>query len=231
MQHEFLDRYSREDSPLHRWGPRLKVLLAGGLILAIGITPPTFHPISPNVPISQLHLALAVVLAIGIQVAGVPWRYVAVRLAAIAPFILLLSLSIPLSKRLEGGWMLMSGMLVKALLSFATVLLLVNTTPFDRLLTALRGLGAPGLLVETLSFMYRYVFVLLDELARMSRARAARSFRRRGLARLKDLAGLIGMLLLRSFERAERVHRAMLARGFDGNLKTLDLRSREHGSG
>jgi cobalt/nickel transport system permease protein len=83
-------------------------------------------------------------------------------------------------------------------------------------------LGVPPLLVATLQFMDRYRHVLLDELDRMATARRARTFRRRRALPWALLGGLIGMLFLRTFERAERVHGAMLARGWNGTLHSLE---------
>lgn len=82
------------------------------------------------------------------------------------------------------------------------MLVLAGTTPFPKLLTGLRRLGVPSVLVATLQFMDRYRFVLLDELDRMATARRARTFRRRGTLSWSLLGGLIGMLFLRTFERA-----------------------------
>ena len=80
----------------------------------------------------------------------------------------------------------------------------------------------PAVLVATLQFMYRYLHVLADELDRMVQARRARTFRRSGRLDWGLLTGLIGVLFLRAFERGERVHAAMLARGWDGTIRTLD---------
>jgi cobalt/nickel transport system permease protein len=77
-------------------------------------------------------------------------------------------------------------------------------------------------LVSTLQFMYRYLYVLTDELDRMVKARRSRTFRRSGRLDWGLLTGLIGVLFLRSLERGERVHNAMLARGWDGTIRTLD---------
>ena len=76
-------------------------------------------------------------------------------------------------------------------------------------------------LVATLHFMVRYIHVLGDELGRMTQARRARSFRRSGVD-YGILTGLIGVLFVRAMERGERVHSAMLARGWDGTIRTLD---------
>ena len=108
-------------------------------------------------------------------------------------------------------------------LAFLAVMVLAGVTPFPRLLSALRRLGVPAVLVATLHFMSRYIHVLRDELGRMVQARRSRSFRRGG----PDwglLSGLIGVLFLRAMERGERVHSAMLARGWDGTIRTLDDR-------
>ncbi|HMB07011.1 MAG TPA: CbiQ family ECF transporter T component, partial [Isosphaeraceae bacterium] len=107
-------------------------------------------------------------------------------------------------------------------LAFLATLVLVNVTPFRMLLVAMRRLGVPRVLVATLQFMYRYLFVLTDELDRMAQARRSRTFRRSGRLDWGLLTGLIGTLFLRAFERGERVHAAMLARGWDGTIRTLD---------
>ena len=132
--------------------PRLKVVFALIAVVITSAVPSWFYPLSPRVPISLLHLAIACGLMIALQLAQVPFGYVLLRLAVFAPFVLLLSLSIPFSRGLEDGWPLMAGVLVRALLSWTTVLLLVNITPFDQLLAAFRQLGMPLVLVATLSF-------------------------------------------------------------------------------
>jgi cobalt/nickel transport system permease protein len=111
---------------------------------------------------------------------------------------------------------------IKNSLALATTLVLAGVTPFHKLLGALRKLGMPLVLVATLQFMDRYRHVLLDELGRMATARRARTFDRRRSLAWGLLTGLIGMLFLRTFERAERVHGAMVARGWNGVIHSLD---------
>jgi cobalt/nickel transport system permease protein len=89
----------------------------------------------------------------------------------------------------------------------------------------------PRLLVATIGFMSRYFFVLADETARMLRARASRAARLEGRRRPSPLwqgrvAGhMVGSLFLRSLERSERVHAAMLARGYNGQVPSLVRRT------
>src|SRR4029079_6038976 len=97
------------------------------------------------------------------------------------------------------------------------------TTPFDRLLVAFRQLGMPRVCVTLLAFTYRYAFVVFDELARMRTAQRARTFGPRGpWAAWKGTVQLVAMLMIRSLDRAERVHNAMLARGWQGDVRTLE---------
>ena len=112
--------------------------------------------------------------------------------------------------------------LAKNSLAFLAMLLLAAVTPWRLLIRAMHRLGVPRVLVATLLFMERYLHVLADELGRMTTARRARTFRPGNVLSWTLLTSMIAMLFLRSFERAERVHDAMIARGWDGTLRTLD---------
>jgi cobalt/nickel transport system permease protein len=99
------------------------------------------------------------------------------------------------------------------------LILLTNTTRFVELLRGLRKLGCPQILVVNLSFLYRYFFVLTEEAMRMKQARDCRRVPRAPLVEeMKILSSMLGTLLIRSFERAERMHYAMLSRGYSGNF-------------
>jgi cobalt/nickel transport system permease protein len=74
--------------------------------------------------------------------------------------------------------------------------------------------------VIQLLFLYRYLFVLLEESLRMIRAREARSFGKKG-KEMKTFVRLISVLLIRSVERAERIYQAMVSRGFRGEIRVL----------
>lgn len=125
---------------------------------------------------------------------------------------------------------MMLAILAKNSLAFLAMMVLAAATPFPRLLAALANLGVPEVLVATLHFMERYAHVLADELGRMLRARRSRNVRRTGRLDWGILSGLIGVLLIRALERAERVESAMMARGWDGTVRGLNL-GRETSSG
>jgi cobalt/nickel transport system permease protein len=215
--HEPLDRYSRGETVLHRLDARLKLLLALAAIVAFSFTPPTFLPAPEGVTMSLVHVLGLLTLCVLIVWAGIPVGYVLGRLLVIVPILAAVALSIPFGRRFDAeSWSMMAQVVVRGKLCFLTLLVLVNTTPIESLLAAMRRLGIPKLLVSTLEFMARYQAIVADELARMRRARLARTFDRRGNARWRTVADLAGRALVRSYERSERVHAAMQARGWDG---------------
>lgn len=124
----------------------------------------------------------------------------------------------------DRGLALFVAVLVESWLSVLASGLLVMTTPFPTLLSALRALGVPRVLTAIISFMYRYLFVLVDEAIRLQTARQARSAGSGGtlLWRVRVLGGMIGSLFIRSYERSERIYAAMLSRGYDGQIHTLN---------
>jgi cobalt/nickel transport system permease protein len=114
---------------------------------------------------------------------------------------------------------------IKAWLSVLSLIMLSSTTKFSELLKGLEQLRMPRVMVMILSFMYRYIFVLVDEVIRMKQARDSRSFGGKRTWQLKTIGNMVGTLFLRSYERGERVYGAMVARGFEGQTRTL---SRPH---
>ncbi|MGQ9682195.1 MAG: cobalt ECF transporter T component CbiQ [Anaerolineae bacterium] len=240
MKHSFLDLYREGHSPIHLLDARIKLGLTLAFILAASLVPSSFWPSYA----ALLGLALA---AIGL--AAVPMRLALERSLVAVPFALMAAASLPfvrpgreLASLLLGPWRLvvtlpgvlaLAEVLARSWLSVLVAGLLTATTPFPDLLAALQALGVPRLLVAVISFLYRYLFVLVDEAQRLSRAREARSAwvealccdGRRAKAggtiawRARVLGGMVGSLFVRSYERSERVYQAMLARGFDGVIR------------
>lgn len=211
---DYLDRYGRSLSICHRLPALVKLWLTLAVI-AIGLSiPAEYWPV---------YGVLGSIVFIGHSLARIPLAYMGRRLAIFLPMVAMLSLSVPLSQGFSAGWEVMTVILLRTTLSFVAVLWLVNVMPFDQLLVTLRRLWVPDVLVAMLSFMYRYIFVLWDELDKMRTARRARTFGGGSLwYRWRTGAQLIGMLLIRAMERAERVHGAMQSRGWDGRVRTID---------
>jgi cobalt/nickel transport system permease protein len=211
---DYLDRYGRARSVCHRLPPRVKLFLSAAAVVA-GLAIPADH--------WPAHGALLCVLFAAMSLARIPFGFLFRRLGGFLLLAMMFSLSVPLSQGFRGGWEIMAGMVVRGSESFLAGLWLVNVIPFGQLLSTLRGIGMPAILIAILAFMYRFIFVLWDELDRMRAARRARSFDRGGaVVRWRVSAQMIGMLLIRALGRSERVYGAMCARGWDGKLRTLD---------
>ncbi len=224
MRDVFLDEYSGLDSPIHRLDPRAKLIGFVGLVILCVSTPP------------GLWLAFVVYLALEAAIlllSHVPLRHVLKRVLIVIPFILVVALFLPFFSKGGGSYNLgplqLSGhglivlwnVAIKSTVSVLAVILLSSTTPFSDLLKGMEKLKVPRLITATLSFTYRYIFVLMDELQRMRRARDSRGWTGRWLWQAKVIGHMIAALFLRSYERGERVYASMLARGYGGNLGSL----------
>lgn len=214
MPSSYLDRYGRSASLCHRLPPLTKLAITV-MVIGIGVSLPLQYWPALG--------ALASLIFIGHSLARIPLAYLGRRLAIFLPMVLMLSISLPLAQGFRSGWDIMAGILFRSTVAFLATLWLVNVMPFDQLLVTLRRLRVPAVLVAMMAFMYRYVFVLWDELAKMRNARRARTFTSRGpWQRWRTSVQVIGMLLIRAMQRAERVHGAMCARGWDGHVRRLD---------
>ncbi|WP_242587596.1 cobalt ECF transporter T component CbiQ [Streptomyces sp. MST-110588] len=119
---------------------------------------------------------------------------------------------------LWGAW----NILAKGTLGVAASVLLASTTELRALLLGLQRLRMPPLLVQIASFMIRYGDVITDEMRRMRIARLSRGFEARGVRHWGVLAKSAGALFIRSYERGERVHLAMVSRGYTGSMPVID---------
>ena len=115
------------------------------------------------------------------------------------------------------GWVSFLSIVLRGLLSVQALLVLIGSTGYYGLCRSMQRLGVPAVFTTQLLFVYRYLYVLIEEAAAMQQARDARSFGRRSYP-LKIWGTLVGQLLIRTFDRAEQISRAMLARGFSGRI-------------
>lgn len=216
MRIDLIEGQSTRDAPLQRLDPRVKLIATLLYVVAVVATPIGWW---------RLLAGEGLLLAFVIGLSGVPPRRLAMRwLGFLALFgFLTLTVAPARPERREYGLAVVVGaILAKDALAFLATILMAQVTPFRHVLSAMRRLGVPVTLVATLQFMYRYLFVLSEEMDRMVKARRSRSFRRSGRLDWGLLTSLIGVLFLRTFERGERVQAAMLARGWDGSVRSLD---------
>lgn len=109
----------------------------------------------------------------------------------------------------------------KAVLVLSISIVLTFTTDFMRLLKGLEKFRAPALVLAILSFMYRFIFLLVDEMERVVMAYRSRYLHLSLIGKIKILTSMIGLLFIRTYERGERIYLAMESRGFQGNIYTL----------
>lgn len=229
-----VEGYAKLDSPVHRLDPRVKLVTT--LLLA-------FTAVTIKSIISMLLLLLVILLVA--LLSRLPMRSFLGRATFFIPFfagiialpILFITPGVPLLSLDFGAIHLViskEGFSTAALFVFrvwlcvASVILLLLTTEFPRLIRGLEKLRVPRAFTMMLSITFRYIFLSIDELLRMLRAKEARTFGKLGVRRsVKLAAGVISTSLARSYERGEHVYQAMLARGFDGSFRTIsDLKLR-----
>jgi cobalt/nickel transport system permease protein len=214
----------RTDSPLSRLDPRWKLasLTLAGLVAALIHTPSG----------GAAALAGAVALAV---MGRLPWRWCAVRMAPVLLFVAVFAVPlIFLPTNYASDWRIgparlsLSGaqtalvLCCKAATLVLLALVLLATAPLDATLKAARALHVPGLLVQLTLLSYRYVFVLADELGRLRIALRVRGYRNRANFHCyRTIGAVTGSLLVRGWERGERVGHAMRCRGFDGRFRSL----------
>jgi cobalt/nickel transport system permease protein len=204
-------------SRLHRLPAHVKLVALVVFMLVVVATPREWYPV--------FGCYLLMLLAL-VGVSRVPPSYLAKRMVVEVPFVLfalllpfvasgpridVLGISVS-EDGLLGAW----GLLAKGTLGVLASLLLAATTEPRALLIGLERLHVPAQLVQIMGFMIRYLDVVTDELWRMHVARESRGFRARDPRQWPVIAKSVGVLFIRSFERGERVHLAMLSRGYDG---------------
>jgi cobalt/nickel transport system permease protein len=128
-----------------------------------------------------------------------------------------------LSVSRSGLWVLWN-VIIKSCLGVFSVILLSSTTSFPQMIRGMEKLGSPRIFMILTSFMYRYSFILIDEMQRMKRARDSRCFGGSWFWQSKVIGHMIGTLFLRSFHRGERVYMAMLSRGYRGTMPETKAR-------
>jgi cobalt/nickel transport system permease protein len=215
-----MDSIAAGDSPMHRLDPRVK--LAATLAFIVAVVSFDKYAISALIP-------FFIFPVVQISMGGLPAGYIFKKVILVAPFAVLIGIFNPLLDRevllqigsfhFSGGWVSFCSILVRFFLTVTAALTLIASTGFHSVCVALVKLGVPRPFVVQLMFLYRYLFVLTDEAARMVRAVSLKTFN--GGIRFKTFVSMTGHLLLRTLDRAQRIHMAMLCRGFDGRIRVL----------
>lgn len=236
MHVHYQDPYRPGSSLIHALDARVKFLVTIAFILTVALIPPGIWPV--YILLLSLIISVEILSEVGVV-------YVQRRAILALPFMLA---AIPIIFTLQGApiftltlgsWTLtvtQTGMerfisiAFKSWTSVQAAIVLTGTTPFPDLLLAMRSVKVPRMLVTIFGMMWRYLFVLGDETLRMMRARASRSgqsdtpgFKTGGsiIWRAHVTGGMAGSLFIRALERSDRIYMAMVARGYDGDVRSL----------
>jgi cobalt/nickel transport system permease protein len=225
MRHAFLDHHSKTESPVHHLDARAKIIVFFSFILIGVSSPPTSLPLFGILALALISIAL---------LARLPLGHLAKKVLVVLPFLFVVAISVPFMKRdaVGGGYNLGLGglsvsqsglwilwnVIIKSSLGVFSIILLSSTTSFPQLIKGMERLGSPKIFTMLVSFMYRYSFILIDEMYRIKRARDSRCFGGRWFWQSKVIGHMVGVLFLRSFHRGERVYLAMLSRGYQGTM-------------
>lgn len=215
-----LDVSAARPTALARFDPRAKILATLAFIIAVV----SFdrYTVAALLPFALFPVALAVL-------GEVPLHLIVRKLLLAAPFAVMVGMFNPLFDRvplvelsgieIAGGWVSFASILLRFALTVAAAVVLVASTGLHNVCIGLGRLGVPQVFTTQLLFLHRYAYVLAGEAARMNAARELRACGQRVLS-LPVYAPLLGHLLLRALERAGRIHMAMVARGFDGEVRS-----------
>lgn len=213
-----LDALAGQSSPLARIDARAPLLLTLAFILVVV----SFdrYAVAALLPLALFPVVMA-------RLGRIPLAWMIPKVLLAMPFALMVGLFNPLFDTapqttllgypVAGGWLSLASILLRAALTVSAALILVAVLGMHRLCAALAQLGVPGILTTQLLFMHRYLLLLAGEFGRMNLARALRAPSGKTMP-LAVHASLLGHVLLRTLTRAERIHQAMRARGFDGQM-------------
>lgn len=214
-----LDDLAGKDSSIHRLHPLTKLLATIFYLIVVvsfgkyeigSLLPYFFYPV--------LILAFA-------ELPVVP---ILKRLLIVEPFIIGIGILNPLfddstvligGLEVSGGWITFLSIFIKSGLTVVVSILLIATTGMDRLAKALRMLKIPRIFVLQLLLTYRYISILMEEVSRMMRAYSLRAPGQKGIHH-KAWGSFLGQLVVRTFDRGQRVYEAMCLRGFEGEYNT-----------
>lgn len=217
----YLDMLSYKDTFIHRLDPRTK-LCATIFFIVMVVSFPKYE-VSGLVPFILFPVLF-------FSLGDIPVKFIMKKALLVSFFAFFIGIFNPLFDRqpiyifygvaVSGGWVSFLSIMLKFFLTITSALLLIATTSFPGICRALQKFGVPDIFISQLLFLYRYIFVLVEEAMKVIRARDMRSFGKKG-REIKVFTGIVGALFLRTVERAERIYQAMLSRGFSGKFHAI----------
>ncbi|HET9589678.1 MAG TPA: cobalt ECF transporter T component CbiQ [Anaerolineales bacterium] len=234
MHSDAFDRYHHKHSLIHQLDPRIKVLITVAFIISNALLPDgawvAFLLAWGFVLVANVLSQLGIGYTFRRSFIALPFALAAITVLFSIPGkpigsfqFLMWDMTVT-----DAGLLRFVSIVIRSWLSVQMAILLVAVTEFPKIVHALTHLRVPAVITMIISFLYRYLFVLTDEVMRLLRARQARSAASPGqrsggsLGWRARIAGhMAGQLFLRSYERSDRIYNAMLARGYKGELMTI----------
>lgn len=221
----YLDELSQRDTPLNRVDPTIKLIVTFGFIITTvsfgkyelgGLLPMFIFPaacmslgeLSYKEIIKRMLIALPFIIGIGI----------------FNPLLDTIPVAIMGEVRLSGGWISFFSLLLKGILTVSSAIILIATTGIEDIAHSLRKLKVPKIFVILILLTYRYISVLMEEAASIWTAYSLRAPGEKGI-RMEIWGSLLGQLLLRTYDRGQRVYEAMVLRGFHGDFEMIHKRN------
>lgn len=217
-----LDDLSNKETSIHRLHPLVKLLttiiylivvISFGKYEIISLIPFIFYPV------------------IIFSIADLPLDPIMKRILLVEPFIIGIGILNPFFDHntlaigeivISRGWVTFLSIFIKSGLTVTVSILLISTTGMDKLSQALRMLKIPKIFILQLLLTYRYISILIEEISKMMRAYSIRAPEQKGIHR-NVWGSFAGVLILRTYDRGERVYQAMVLRGFSGDYNTGDI--------
>jgi cobalt/nickel transport system permease protein len=218
-----LEEFAEGNSFFHRLDPRVKFIITIPYIFVIAVMRAT------NGPFLALMISLLMIVF-----SRISFKKLIGRLIVVNTFILVLWIFLPFSypgdtifhigslKATREGFLYVLSITLKANAIVLATIAILGTSEVFSLAHALVHLRVPNKLIHLFFFFYRYISVLHEEYTRLRNAMTIRCFRpKTSMHTYKTYAYLTGMLIVRSYERSQRIYKAMLCRGFNGNFNII----------
>ena len=225
-----LDEIGRGDTIIHKINPLVKMIVT--IIYLVVVL--SFHKYSVSQLIPYVFYPVIIIV-----LGEIPPLMVLKRILYVMPFIIILGISNPIFDKtgwfmingiiISKGWLSFFSLVIKCILTVTAGIIFIGTTKVEDIALALRKIYIPKIMVTQIILTYRYISVLGEEVDRIKKAYSLRSPLKPKIS-IKDLGSILGQMLLRSFDRANRIYDAMLLRGFHGEYdfgtyNRLDLKS------
>lgn len=217
----YLDTLAYKNTFIHRLDPRVKLITIIVFVFMVVSFPK--YELSKLIPFFIFPVFMA-------SIGEIPIGFIIKKLLVVSPFAFFVAIFNPFFDtavmynlygiEISGGWVSCISIMIRFMLTISSALILVATTSFPRVCRALERLHIPKIFVVQIFFLYRYLFVLAEETMRMIRAINMRTFGR-GKYGIKIFVSTIGLLLMKTVERSERIYHSMCSRGFSGEIRLI----------